>query len=243
MATTITSAALSEQGYDFVDGSEVLSLVDPEGANWKEFADFWNDMGEDPYLQGDYMFRNRRFGQLGLVPSEGRIWLREHAAFFQPVEVNKYAGGIERRFDPLTEEIVTHPVFSGLITSAYAQFGIEPEFADAEWHVDINMFRLKVDTNRITEPTPEGIHRDGYPFGVIHVVNRHQVEGGVSHVYTNDEQLLNVRKLEPPMDSLYAWDNRVKHFATPLFATTPAEGYRDILGYVFYLPGTKYEKA
>jgi hypothetical protein len=74
------------------------------------------------------------------------------------------------------------------------------------------------------------------------VARRHLIEGGVSHVYTMDEKLIDVRLLEESLDTLYAFDNRVKHYATPIYAQTVAEGYRDTLVYGFSLPDSKYQK-
>lgn len=237
------STAVGEHGYVFAGGAEVRDLIGESGANWPGFRAHWDTLGEDRYLKGDYMFRLRRFGQVGLVPNGGKVWLRDPVAYYQSEELNRYAGGIVREFPPLTEEFVANDLFQNLLRSSFDVFGVEDEYRDAEWVADISLFRLKVERHRVTEPTPEGIHRDGVPFGVIHMVGRKDIEGGVSHVYTMDEELIDLGVLRDPLDTLYAFDNRVKHYVTPIYATTREEGWREVLVYGFSLPGTKYDKA
>lgn len=237
------SPELEGNGYVFVAAEQVRELVDPTGEHLEDFAGHWNDLRDDPYLGGEYVFRRRRFAQLGLVPAEGRLWRREHGKFFQSSDLNQYAGGIDREFAPIEDRAIASPVFQGLVTTSFSMFEVEPEFQTAEWHVDVHFFRLRVDTNRVSEPTPEGIHRDGYPFGVLHLMGRQGVEGGISHIYDLDEKLLDVHLFERRLDTLYAYDNRIKHYATPLYAQGMDEGHRDLMGYVFYLPGTKYDKG
>jgi hypothetical protein len=233
---------LLHRGYTFVGGDSLRASVGAHGAAWTALLALWDDLGDDPYLQGDYMFRSRRYGTVGLVPRTGEIRMHSPSTFFQPSAINPYAGDIVRTFAPLPDGLATDDIFAGLLGSSFDRFGVEEEYLDAEWVLDVNLFRLRVEGARVTEPTPEGIHRDGVPFGTVHVVRRHLVEGGVSQVYTMDEKLVDVRLLEEPLDTLCAFDNRLKHYATPIYAQTMAEGYRDTLVYGFSLPDTKYQK-
>lgn len=231
------------EGYAFATGAELRAELDPSGVHWPTFEAHWEGLDEDPYLKGDYVFRHRRYGLVGYTPRTGVSRMLENTTFYQSSEINGYAGGIQRTFAALEPDFVAHPLFQALMHSSFAAYGVEDEYLDAEWQADVNLFRLKVEEARVTEPTPEGIHRDGVPFGTVHVVHRHRVEGGISHVYTMDEELLDVKMLTGGLDTLYAFDNRVKHYATPLFAHGMSEGYRDTLVYGFFLPGTKYRKA
>jgi hypothetical protein len=146
-------------------------------------------------------------------------------------------------FPPLLEEFVNSAIFQNLVRTTFDSFAVEDEFRDGEWIVDVTQFRLKVERERVTEPTPEGIHRDGVPFGVIHMVGRKDIEGGVSHVYSMDKELIDVGVLREPLDTLYAWDNKVMHYVTPIFATGLEEGWRDVLVCGFSLPNSKYDKG
>ncbi len=240
--STVTNA-VTEKGYIITPGEDLAGVVKLGEPAWEEFTAFWDDLGEDRYLKGDYMWRYRRYGQLGFVPETGRIWLREHIPYFQSSDINSYVGGIAREFAPLTDELVTNEIFQDLVRGTFDMAAFDDEYRDAEWTVEVSVFRVRVEGARVVEPTPEGIHRDGVPFGVIHLINRVGIEGAVSHVYSLDEELLDVGVLKEPMDSLYAWDNRVLHYATPLYASTMQEGHRDVLIYGYHLDGTKYEKG
>lgn len=235
--------ALLQSGYTFATGEQLRAETGFGAPELTEFLSHWDDLGADPYLKGDYTFRYRRYGNVGLVPRTGKIRLHEDSTFFQSSDINPYAGDIERTFAPLTASLMGNELFLALLRTSFDRFGVEDEYLDAEWLLDVNLFRLTVEGNRVTEPTPEGIHRDGVPFGTVHVVRRHLVEGGVSHVYTMDEKLIDVRLLHEPLDTLYAFDDRVKHYATPIFSRGTGEGYRDTLVYGFHLPDTKYRKG
>lgn len=234
---------LKTKGFSFQSGSLVTSLINASNNDVKQFKNEWNELGEDNYLQSDYMFRYRRYGQIGFIPSEKKFWKREDTTYFQSSDINSYAGGLDRQFAPLTDRIVNSEVFRNLIATSFDTFAVEEDFLDQEWFVDIHLFRLITEDIKETSPTPEGIHRDGFPFGALHLLDRQNIEGGVSRVHTLDEELLGIRTLEAPLDSFYCFDDRVKHFTTALVANGMDKGHRDVLVYGFHLPGTKYEKG
>lgn len=235
--------AVAVDGYAFIKGEALKRLIDWNPEKWDQFVAHWDHLGEDRYLKGDYIFRRRRYGQIGYVPLSRKMWLRESAPYYQSEELNSYAGGIPRRFAPLTEEIVDDPVFADLVGSAFDALNVEAEYRGAEWYAEIHLFRLTVTGSGVTEPTPEGIHRDGFPFGAVHLISRENIEGGVSHIYTLDEQLVDISTLTAELDSYYAYDNRVKHFATPFFTKEMGKGHRDVLVYGMHLPGSKYARG
>lgn len=234
--------SVSQKGYAFASAAEVRNLVNAD-EHLTNFVALWDDLKPDEYLQGDYIFRHRRYSQVGFVPATGALSLMPQVAYEQSEEINSYAGGIQRVFASVTQEAVDNPVFQGLINSSFAMFDIPGEYRDRKWTVEVHMFRLSVRGPEETHPTPEGIHRDGVPMGALHMIGRRGIEGGVSHVYSLDRELLDISTLRDTLDSFYAWDNRVLHYATPLFASEAAEGYRDVLVYGFHLDGTEYARA
>ena len=245
MSTTVESsvrAQVAEAGYAFAPAEQVGATISAD-EHLPQFLALWDDLEPDNYLQGDYVFRRRRYSQVAFVPAEADFKRRAQVAYAQSEEINSYAGGIERVFAPVTQEAIDNPVFRGLISSSFDVFDVPAEYRSREWTVEVHMFRLLTRGATETHPTPEGIHRDGVPMGALHMIGRKDIEGGVSHVYSMERELLAVSTLRDPLDSFYAWDNRVMHYATPLFATGLGEGHRDVLVYGFHLAGTKYERA
>lgn len=239
---TTTQHEISERGYSFTSGETVKEMIgSPQ--DLQGLFDFWNDLGSDNYLQGDYIFRHRRYGQLSFTPATREFDILPQAAYEQTSEINSYAGGIQRHFDPVTDEILNNNSFRSLIASSFDMFNVPDTYRDSCWTVQVHMFRLSAQGPRETHPTPEGIHRDGVPMGALHMIGRQRIEGGVSHIYTPEEELLDISTLTSPLDSFYAWDNRVLHYATPLFASEMHEGHRDVLVYGFHLEGTEYARA
>lgn len=234
---------LEINGYAFRDSNVIASELSLKQDDVAKFCMEWGELGADNYLQGDYMFRYRRYGQIGFIPETGSMWKRDDVEYFQSEEINTYAGGLSRKFFPLTESIVGSVVFRRLVLGSFEKFGVEPEHLNREWYGDIHLFRLVVVDDKDTNPTPEGIHRDGFPFGALHLMSRHNIEGAVSRVYSLDEDFLTAKTLSNPLDTFYCVDRKVKHYTTPFYSTNSDFGYRDVLVYGFHLPESKYEKA
>lgn len=234
---------LKINGYAFRDADVVKSDLSLSQDDFDSFFMEWESLGADNYLQGDYVFRYRRYGQVGFVPEAGEMWKRNDVEYFQSEEINSYAGGLSRKFLPLKDSIVDSAVFRGLVLGAFEKFGVEPEYLSREWYGDIHLFRLVTVDDKDTTPTPEGIHRDGFPFGALHLISRHNIEGAVSRVYSLDEKFLAAKTLSNPLDTFYCVDRSVKHYTTPFYSTNSDFGYRDVLVYGFHLPESKYEKA
>jgi hypothetical protein len=234
---------VTNQGYAFLDGADLKRFIDWTAEEWDEFVAGWGDLPEDRYLQGDYPFRRRRYSQIGYVPARRHVWRREQAPYYQAEELNQYAGGIQREFEPVPDTVLHSRIFQALLANAFAAMRLAPEYLDAEWFGELHMFRLQVEGARVTEPTPEGVHRDGFPYGGINLVHRQGVEGGVSHIYDMDKNLLDLGVLSEPLDSYYGWDNRIMHYATPIFATGRDVGTRDVLVYGLHLPDSPYARG
>ena len=85
------------------------------------------------------------------------------------------------------------------------------------------------------KPTPEGVHKDGAEFILIMMMDRHNINGGVSQIYDNQMQPLGEGTLEKSGDLVLVNDHLVYHGVTevqPVDPTQPA--WRDVLVLTFH---------
>lgn len=239
----VNKKQLERTGFTFEAGENLRECLGISVSEWQDLLSHWNNLGPDNYLGTDYMFRLRRYGQFKLTPSIGELVTSPPVSFSQPAHLNSHAGGMTREFLPLEHSAETSPALHKILKESFNVFEVPEELRAETWIIDVNFFRIRTEGPSGYSPTPEGIHRDGYPFGVISVVNRHNIEGGVSHVYSLEDEFLAARVLgSESFDAIYAYDTRMKHYTTPIYSQDGGEGYRDLLGFVYYLPGTSYDK-
>lgn len=239
----VDRSRLEADGFAFARGSTLRDALGIGDSEWAALLKHWDDLGPDNYLGTDYMFRLRRFAQLEFEPASGQIRPLEDSTFLQSVDLNRHAGGVVRTFEPIQASALESDALHKVLTGSFDIFEVPAELYGRTWRIDVNFFRIRVDGPNCFSPTPEGIHRDGYPFGVIAVVQRHNIQGGISHVYSLENEFVTARLLgDESLDSLYAYDTRMKHYTTPIFSCDGQEGYRDLLGFVYYLPGSPYDR-
>lgn len=193
---------------------------------WQE----WDTLEPDLYLQGDTAFRHRRFVLFYYLPHTGELLPLETNTYFQSAKLNGYAGGIERKFEPVLASTLSNPFLQALIHFDYRQLPIESGMEQHPWIVDLHQVRITGSNQEEGEPTPEGIHHDGEEFVCIHMARRVNVIGGESCVYDNDSKLLESHTLRHPMDSMILWDPHVMHAVNPIRPENPDEpAMRDVL--------------
>src|SRR4051794_454220 len=76
-----------------------LALLNSCGKISDELVMSFNDLAPDSYLKSQVPFRFRAFGTAD-VEGEDIFW-KDDSTFLQSMDVNVYAGGVERRFSPL----------------------------------------------------------------------------------------------------------------------------------------------
>lgn len=190
----------------------------------------WGNLEADNYLKDGGRFRQRRFGLFYLLPNTGELLPMQAAAYTQSLEVNTYAGGIERKFEPLFDETLNNQFLHELIKFNFQQFPVESSMINQPWEIDVHQFRIVATQDEQGEPTPEGVHHDGDDFNCIYMVNRQNAKGGVSTICDNDKNPLASLTLIHPMDSIMVWDPYVMHGVTPIFPENQSEpAIRDVL--------------
>jgi hypothetical protein len=225
---------LLDDGYCLIPGDQFQ--MPPS----EKFKAYWDNLPPDEYLKHDYIFRYRRYGQAAFVPVDGTLQPMEAKPYEQSTAINSYAGGIARVFPPLLKDFYDNAMTVTAVNHSFAMFSVEPEYANRKWVVDFHLFHTTAKLNEVGLPTPEGIHQDGFPFGSIHFIQRHNVTGGVTSIYDLDNQRISTFEMSNYFDSAYLFDQRVKHSVSPLITDT--EGYRDVFVIGFHLPNSKYDK-
>jgi hypothetical protein len=87
--------------------------------------------------------------------------------------------------------------------------------------VELHQFRIEASAGQIGEPTPEGLHRDGVDWVLVALVNRTNVESGVTSIYGMDHRHLGDFTLTDPLDAVFLRDNRVFHGVTTIRRWSP----------------------
>lgn len=189
----------------------------------------WDHLEPDVYLREGANFRRRRFALFYFNPGSDELLRLPQDTYLQAVDINRYAGGISRRFAPFRPTAVRNEYLNELIRLLFRQLPIEPDKLVHPWLVDVHQIRITATAEEQGEPAPEGPHHDGEEFGVIQLVRRRNVTGGINTVYSAEEQQLSCT-LREPMDTLMLWDPHVTHGVSPIRPLDPAEpGIRDTL--------------
>jgi len=155
------------------------------------------------------------------------------SAHFQSLACNTSNGGIERRYEPFSIEIVNGASLRTILKEARAVF--EQLSSNRTWHIEAHQFRIEVFANEIGNPTPEGIHRDGVAFGMVMMIDRTNVLNGETTIYRNrDGDPIGQFTLLQPLACLLFEDTKVCHAVSSIVAENPARrGTRDVLVITF----------
>lgn len=225
----------SGPGFVALDAARMRELVgDSTLVDWPTFARSWDDLHIDEYMADGGRFRRRRFGRF--LASRGTITREPHGPHFQSRDYNSLNGGIDRWFEPVTDEIANHAVTRRLMSLGLEVFSRAAggDHAGLSWRVEMHQFRIEPSSIEAGRPTPEGMHRDGVDWVFVGLVKRTGVAGGVTGIGDSSGRSLGSFTLSEPLDTVFLDDRRVRHGVTPievLDAGTPA--HRDVLVLTF----------
>jgi len=221
-------SALHDQGFVRFEADETRALLGPEAMTaWEAFADSWNDLGLDTFMADGGRYRRRRFAAFAAT-AEG-VERKPHQPHWQSRDYNPLNGGVQRWFDPVTDAIAANPVTQGVILAGLDQFGSISGYG-GPWHVELHQFRIEARAGEAGQPTPEGAHRDGVDWVIVMLVDRRNVDSGVTDIYAPDGASLGSFTLVAPGDAVFLDDHRVLHGVTPIRPLDPAApAVRDVL--------------
>jgi hypothetical protein len=188
-------------------------------------------MPEDPHLFKGEGERRRRYGRLLIDPKHQQLRIFEHDSFFQDKKFDELYGDIDRNFAPMTEEEYNSVFLHMLVLEGFRVFPMTDEQRIQPFEVSVHMIRIEATPcSTLGRPAPEGIHRDGYHFGAIHLMRRTNVSGAVNNFYDLQKTLIDQKVLQKPMDSVYFDDSAIYHAVSPFEQEDPSkQATRDVL--------------
>jgi hypothetical protein len=222
-------------GFSFTPAEQFRALLTPAAlAEWPSFAASWDDLGLDTYMADGGRYRRRRFAAFA-VSAQG-IFRKTHQPHYQSRDYNPINGGIERWFEPVTEAITVHPVTLSLLDVGREMFdALTPDLDKPQaWHVELHQFRIEARAGQTGQPTPEGLHRDGVDWVLVVLVDRKNIESGITSIFDLDQSHLGDFTLTDPLDAVFLQDNRVFHGVTAIRALKYHQAaHRDVVVITF----------
>jgi len=142
---------------------------------------------------------------------------------YQSKEYNPLLGNVKREFAELDARLIKLDAFKELVFAFSKACKVHHET-----EIGVHQIRTTCSANNYGNPAPEGIHRDGADFVAIFSVDRQNLEGGETHLYTARKQKPVFSKILHPGELLLANDRELFHFTTPIKPTSDAMGTRDV---------------
>ncbi|MFG2831203.1 2OG-Fe dioxygenase family protein [Streptomyces sp. NPDC048434] len=221
--------SLKSQGYIHGKLSTVLDAQLLQSAEWKQFADSWNNLSQDGYMADGGTYRERRYSEFSYDTADDSMALLAHVPYSQTMEVNYLNGGIERHFDPFEAHVADSPVLRSVFQ--WCAGSLSQTVGEATWKIQTFQNRILARSDEDGQPTPEGMHRDGVDFVLTLLIDRNSINGGASAVYdAKTQECLEEVVLSEPGEFLFADDERLLHSVTPLSPSVAGgRGHRDVL--------------
>lgn len=205
---------LTELEYAFLFTLRKVNSINLEG-----FKQFFNELPVDPYIKGNY--RLRRLSRF--IVSRDNLIKLPHGYLFQSKEYNPLLGDLKREFAELDDALIELDIFKNLVLAFSDSCKLHPE---AE--IGVHQIRTICSPDNLGNPAPEGIHQDGTDFIAIFSVDRDNIQGGETHLYTAKKEKPVFSKILNPGELLLVNDHDFFHFTTPIKPLTNSQGTRDV---------------
>ena len=238
-----TSSHLKNDMFACIDGQELLSTLKATD-HFSSFAAFWNTLHQDNHMADGGKYRLRRYGQFNCDANTNEYCLLPHESYYQDEYINGLNGGMERFFEPLESGFSNHPLLHnimGLLTQVYDQAN---GYA-SDWNIRLHPYRILAKPGSEGQPTPEGLHRDGVTYIAVLMINRFNIEGGVTTITDAKEKLLLETQLTNSFDIFIGNDSATMHGVTPISKADQClqQAYRDVLVIAFTQRNTQMKAA
>jgi hypothetical protein len=204
----------TELEYAFLFTLRKVNSITTEG-----FKPFFDNLPVDPYIKGNY--RLRRLSRF--IVSGDKLIKLPHGYLFQSKDYNPLVGDIKREFTELEDALIELDIFKNLVLAFSDSCKLHPE---AE--IGVHQIRTTCTPDNFGNPAPEGIHRDGTDFIGIFSVDRDNIQGGETHLYTAKKEKPVFNKILNPGELLLINDHKFFHYTTPIKPIGDGIGTRDV---------------
>lgn len=195
--------------------------------NVQHLSQFFEHLPPDPYLEGNYRFR--RLSHFQVV--DDRLVTLPHRRLFQSKAYNPLLGDVAREYAELEDGLIQSEDFQKVIWEFF-QFC---QLCTKHKEIGVHQIRTTASSQKIGNPAPEGIHRDGVDLVGIFSVNRQGISGGETHLYKSKKEKPVFTKILNPGELLVFSDHQYFHYTSPVTTTDADEGVRDV--FVLTCPG------
>ncbi|OEJ23719.1 hypothetical protein AR457_03620 [Streptomyces agglomeratus] len=219
---------LTATGVHLMPPDAVAACTGTDRRAWERFTAHWENLSPDRYAAESGTCRLRRYGHFSLTAATGELALLPHVPFLQPQDTNPLYAQVDRHFDPLTDAFSADPILRSVI-------GLLGKLAaclerSARWSVKVHPFRVVGVGDGTSEPTPEGLHRDGVTLVSSLLIGRRNADGGESSVFDPDGKQVLTTTLSEPAALLLGDDRRTLHQVSPIRPVDAGRlAYRDVL--------------
>lgn len=199
-----------------------------------KFQKYWDYLPADKYIVGKNKFRERKYSQLEYNPHDD-ILKNIGSVYFQEEEFNDLFGGQYREFSPVDPDFLSSKLFRYLLKFDFQFFLKQCFLINKTYKMGVHQIRTIAKSQQSGLVTPEGIHKDGHPVFALHLVNRQNINGGVTNLYDNDLEKIDAFTLKDFGDTVCINDDMVYHEVTPISQVDENKfGFRDMLIIEFY---------
>lgn len=195
--------------------------------NVGQLTPFFADLPPDPYLAGNYRFR--RLSHFKVV--DDRLEKLPHRRLFQSKQYNPLLGDVVREYAELDDDMIALEDFQKIIWEFF-QFC---QLCTSHNEIGVHQIRTTASSQKMGNPAPEGIHRDGVDLVGIFSVNRSGIAGGETHLYKSKNDSPVITKILNPGEFLVFSDHQYFHYTSPVATVGVEEGVRDV--FVLTCPG------
>jgi len=187
----------------------------------------FDNLEPDPYYKEK---RGRAYSLLDIKDIEN-INIVGDIDFYQSSSYNNYNGDIVRNYQNIDSAILNDKIFRFFVKTFKEQLEEATRTLTDGYNSDyifVHQIRVYASEESSVNPVPEGIHKDGYNIIGLSVVDRVNIQGGISNVYDSDKNIVLTKQLQRG-EMLIINDAKMYHDVTPIkLDKMDKEGYRDI---------------
>ncbi|MGS2717570.1 2OG-Fe dioxygenase family protein [Eionea flava] len=188
---------------------------------YAELGSYFEQLPVDPYIDGDYRLRGYARYQ-----KAGDSYIRlAHAPFCQSSDINRLVGDVQRDFAPMDENIDHTEELQHLLRS-FAEYTL----GNKDGVIEAHQIRVTCDAQQVGSPAPEGIHQDGFNYVGICCLNRQDISGGNTKIFTDPEgQNLHINTVLEEDQFIIFNDQRYYHYVSETLSEQHGKkGVRDV---------------